>query len=279
MEPVPVDGRISRRTRSRPCGSPSSCWSTRSRCAGRAGASCSPGPAPSSSSSRSARGSGGPSSTSTASSGTGATSAGRNSGRRNISSSRPSRSPPSSRRSCPTRGAAALLPADSTPRSANGAPFLRHVPGRSASAALLLSCAGLFAVGIVPDVVFPLVWVAPPALLISLAVLRGERHALSGIASGDWRSPVSSALAALLCGFFWEMWNFGQREVGVRHPLRRCPARLRDAPPRVRRIPPVRGAVRRNRGHPSQQRRPQALRDGFRQAPGPIFFQRCTRLI
>jgi hypothetical protein len=75
-------------------------------------------------------------------------------------------------------------------------------------AALLLACAGLFAVGIVPDVAFPLVWVAPPMLLISLAALRGEPHALSGIGSGDWRSPVSSVFAALLCGFFWEMWNF-----------------------------------------------------------------------
>jgi hypothetical protein len=76
-------------------------------------------------------------------------------------------------------------------------------------AALLLACAGLFAVGIAPDVAFPLVWVAPPMLLISLAALRGESHALSGIASGDWRPAVSSVLAALLCGFFWEMWNFG----------------------------------------------------------------------
>ncbi len=81
-------------------------------------------------------------------------------------------------------------------------------PGMIGLAALLLSCAGLFAVGIVPDFVFPLVWVAPLTLLISLAALRGEPHALSGIGSGDWRSPVSSALAALLCGFFWEMWNF-----------------------------------------------------------------------
>ncbi len=88
----------------------------------------------------------------------------------------------------------------------------RLSPGRPRAiglAALLLSCAGLFAVGIVPDVVFPLVWVAPPTLLISLAGLRGEPHALSGIASGDWRPAVSSVLAALLCGFFWETWNFG----------------------------------------------------------------------
>lgn len=82
-------------------------------------------------------------------------------------------------------------------------------PGAIGLAALLLSCAGLFAVGIVPDFVFPLVWVAPPMLLISLAALRGEPHALSGIASGDWRPAISSVLAALLCGFFWETWNFG----------------------------------------------------------------------
>jgi hypothetical protein len=85
-------------------------------------------------------------------------------------------------------------------------------PARSEAiglAALLLSCAGLFAVGIAPDVAFPLVWVAPPMILISLAALRGEPNALSGIASGDWRPAVSSVLAALLCGFFWEMWNSG----------------------------------------------------------------------
>jgi hypothetical protein len=76
-------------------------------------------------------------------------------------------------------------------------------------ASLFFSCAGLFAVGIAPDVAFPLVWVAPPMLLISLSALRGEPHPLSGIASGDWRTAVSSVLAALLCGFFWETWNFG----------------------------------------------------------------------
>ena len=82
-------------------------------------------------------------------------------------------------------------------------------PGAIGLAALFFSCAGLFTVGIAPDFAFPLVWVAPPALLISLAALRGEPHTLSGIASGDWRTAVSSVLAALLCGFFWETWNFG----------------------------------------------------------------------
>jgi hypothetical protein len=57
--------------------------------------------------------------------------------------------------------------------------------------------------------VFPLVWVAPPLLLLAIAALRGEPHALSGIAAGDWRSFVASSFSALCCGFFWEMWNYG----------------------------------------------------------------------
>jgi hypothetical protein len=88
-------------------------------------------------------------------------------------------------------------------------PFSPARPGAIAIAALFLSSTGLFAVGIVPDVAFPLVWVAPPALLVSLTALRGEPHALTGIASGDWRAAVSSVFAALLCGVFWETWNFG----------------------------------------------------------------------
>jgi len=83
------------------------------------------------------------------------------------------------------------------------------VPVRAVPAMLLLACAGLFAVGSVPDLAFPLVWVAPPLLLISLAARRGEPHALSGVAAGDWRAAVSAVLAALVCGLFWEMWNFG----------------------------------------------------------------------
>jgi len=90
-----------------------------------------------------------------------------------------------------------------------GRPLSPGHPVATAAAALLLACAGLLAVGIVPAFVFPLVWAAPPAILVALAAVRGDPHALSGIASGDWRSFVASSLAALACGFFWEMWNFG----------------------------------------------------------------------
>jgi len=88
-------------------------------------------------------------------------------------------------------------------------PFFPAHPRAIAAAALLLSCAGLLAVGIVPDLVFPLVWIAPPMTLVALAALRREPHALSGIAAGDWRPFAASSFAALACGFFWEMWNYG----------------------------------------------------------------------
>ena len=32
---------------------------------------------------------------------------------------------------------------------------------------------------------------------------------LSPLARGDWRPLLQPALAALVCGFFWELWNSG----------------------------------------------------------------------
>ncbi|MCL2102750.1 MAG: hypothetical protein FWH25_01795 [Syntrophorhabdaceae bacterium] len=78
-----------------------------------------------------------------------------------------------------------------------------------ALAAILFSCIGLLGVGFAPNIVYSLVWVAPPLLLISFSALLGKPQALSPIAKGDWRCFVASSFAALFCGFFWEMWNSG----------------------------------------------------------------------
>jgi hypothetical protein len=43
---------------------------------------------------------------------------------------------------------------------------------------------------------------------LSLQALGKEPHIFSAIAHGDWQIIVSSALAVLMCGFFWEMWNY-----------------------------------------------------------------------
>jgi hypothetical protein len=73
---------------------------------------------------------------------------------------------------------------------------------------LVLSGVGLLGVGVWPDYLFPLLWISPFLILISIMTLFGENHVLSDIAGGDWRIVISSALAAFICGFFWEMWNY-----------------------------------------------------------------------
>lgn len=67
----------------------------------------------------------------------------------------------------------------------------------------------LFALGYTSRVFFPFVWIAPPFALLSIEVLAGRRTILAPIAVGDWRFVWQPALAALVCGFFWELWNAG----------------------------------------------------------------------
>jgi hypothetical protein len=71
----------------------------------------------------------------------------------------------------------------------------------------LLAAAALFGIGIWPSILFPLLWIAPLFVLVSIQMVAGEAQIFSRIPRGDWHVIVCSALAALCCGFFWEMWN------------------------------------------------------------------------
>lgn len=84
-----------------------------------------------------------------------------------------------------------------------------HVPGGRFAAALVLlsSGAGLALVGFLPDLLFPLLWVSPVLILSALQTLGGEDNVFNPLTGGDWRVVACSALAALACGFFWELWN------------------------------------------------------------------------
>jgi hypothetical protein len=73
---------------------------------------------------------------------------------------------------------------------------------------LLLSGFGLACVGIFPDYLFPLLWMAPLLIILSLQALFKEKHILSDIAGGNWSTVVAAAFSALICGIFWEMWNY-----------------------------------------------------------------------
>jgi len=68
------------------------------------------------------------------------------------------------------------------------------------------SSLGLLAV--FPDYFFPLVWIAPLLVIVGIRLTTGRPTLFAGVESGDWRSVVLPALAALICGFFWELWNW-----------------------------------------------------------------------
>jgi hypothetical protein len=72
---------------------------------------------------------------------------------------------------------------------------------------VMLGGAGLVGIGVWPDYLFPMVWMAPLMLITAIQALDGQRTIFSDVRHGDWRRVGIPALAALVCGFFWELWN------------------------------------------------------------------------
>jgi len=81
-------------------------------------------------------------------------------------------------------------------------------PVQLAAGCLLLSAVGLATIGVQPSYLFPFLWVAPLLIIICLQTLMQERHLFSEMAAGDWSGAVAAALGAVICGGFWEMWNY-----------------------------------------------------------------------
>ncbi len=86
-------------------------------------------------------------------------------------------------------------------------PYQVHRPKAVATATLIASAVGLALIGVLPNQMFPVIWVAPLLIFSSLQVIAGQDTVFKGIEEGNWRSIVVPALSALICGFFWEMWN------------------------------------------------------------------------
>jgi hypothetical protein len=83
---------------------------------------------------------------------------------------------------------------------------LSHAPWWGAFI-LCAAAAGLAGLGIWPDDLFALLWISPLLILVSLQAMMKEANIFSPLVRGDWTGVISWALAALICGFFWEMWN------------------------------------------------------------------------
>jgi hypothetical protein len=84
-----------------------------------------------------------------------------------------------------------------------------HGNGALAWSALAAGVLALVAIGLVPSALFPMLWIAPVLVLAGLQQLAVGETVFSPIARDDWRPILQPALAALVCGFFWEMWNYG----------------------------------------------------------------------
>jgi hypothetical protein len=59
-----------------------------------------------------------------------------------------------------------------------------------------------------PRYFFPFVWLSVYFILAPLNVWLGNRSLSRHTAVGDWRPVLALWLGCLICGFFWEMWNF-----------------------------------------------------------------------
>jgi len=75
--------------------------------------------------------------------------------------------------------------------------------------ALATGVAALAAMAVSPEGFYAALWVGTPLVLLGLQQIVIGDTLLSPLARGDWRPLLQPALAALVCGFFWEMWNYG----------------------------------------------------------------------
>lgn len=81
-------------------------------------------------------------------------------------------------------------------------------PRLTAAGVFAIACLALTLIKVWPDLLFPILWLSPLFIISAYQALRGQPTIFSGLAAGDWRRLWLLALAALICGFFWEMWNY-----------------------------------------------------------------------
>src|SRR3990172_7321931 len=82
------------------------------------------------------------------------------------------------------------------------------VPVRTALAFLAAGVTMLLLIALWPRYSYPALWGALYLIAESINIKLGYRTLLSYLSRGDLRQVVSLALGSLICGFFWEMWNY-----------------------------------------------------------------------
>lgn len=81
--------------------------------------------------------------------------------------------------------------------------------GRAWRVAYLAAGAAMLALLLAwPRVFYPLCWISLTFLADPIARWLGRRSLLGRLSAGDWRPVVALSLGALVCGVFWELWNW-----------------------------------------------------------------------
>jgi hypothetical protein len=85
-----------------------------------------------------------------------------------------------------------------------------RVPGTRAVfvGLFLMGLAMLMLMLVWPKIFYPFTWTALVFILEPINRWTGRRHFLEKLREGDWRTVISLSLGGLVCGFFWEMWNY-----------------------------------------------------------------------
>ena len=92
------------------------------------------------------------------------------------------------------------------PRLSNG-PRLKSLP----TVYRVMPFVGLTMLGLAliwPTYFYPLVWGWVFFVIEPINARWGRRSLIACVGRSDWRPVIALALGALICGFFWEMWNY-----------------------------------------------------------------------
>jgi len=88
-------------------------------------------------------------------------------------------------------------------------PVVRFPTARSLYVGALLAVSLSFLlISWYPKILYPILWIGPFLGWITLNRVIGIPFDLGSISKGNWRYVLGWGLAALICGFFWEMWNY-----------------------------------------------------------------------
>ena len=82
------------------------------------------------------------------------------------------------------------------------------LPGGYLAAAIVAGLVSIVALIQWPRYVYPVSWLFIALTLDPINYLQGRSSILGQLRQGDWRLVIALPAAALICGWFWEMWNY-----------------------------------------------------------------------